>query len=153
MKSIKSLWPSLSPAGLRGSMFTRALVVGLDCLSDDLRPTEADDPCADVEPFPLMLTNGCTGFSWPGGGPVDRIKSAKSRMESESMRGSRARGLVTTFRLDDGLWCGAVGTLPFAPCLFGNPVVPNELSLSALTRGYTVTEDALGRSGWRCCSC
>lgn len=41
-------------------------------------------------------TKGCTGRSWPGEGPVDRMKSAKSRIESDWMRGSLASGLGPT---------------------------------------------------------
>lgn len=110
MKSIKSSLPVLRPAGLRGSMFIRGLAEGPSrlrepcCLVDEFRPIDVEDPFGDFKPLPLMLTKGCTVFSWPGEGPVDRMKSAKSRMDSDSMRGSRASGLVMTLRLGEGLW-------------------------------------------------
>lgn len=108
MKSIKSPLPVLRPAGLRGSMLGRARVADPlalpDCFDMDiLRPRDDVDWLPDFWPFPLMLTKGCTGFSCPGEGPVERIKSAKSRMDSDSIFGSLASGLVTTFRLGEGL--------------------------------------------------
>ena len=90
-------------------MFTRAFGEGPfaedDRLVDNFRPREDVDPwlAFGVCP-PLTLTNGCTGFSCPGEGPVDRMKSAKSRIDSDSIFGSLASGLVTTLRLGDGLW-------------------------------------------------
>lgn len=67
------------------------------CFVDILRPMalmEAEDPVGDFALAAVCkFTNGCTGRSWPGDGPVDRMKSAKSRIDSASIRGSRARGL------------------------------------------------------------
>ena len=118
MKSIKSSLPGLSPAGLRGSMLIRGLADGpsiareLNCLVDVFLPIDEEETFGDTRPFPLMLIKGCGAFSWPGEGPVDRIKSAKSRMDSDSMRGSLASGLVITFLLGEGLWPGTPGPLP-----------------------------------------
>ena len=109
MKSIKSPFPVDRPAGERGSMLGRVRVAGVlfalpDCLEVDiLRPREEVEWLPDFWPLLLMLTKGWMGFSWPGEGPVERIKSAKSRMDSDSILGSRARGLVTTLRLGEGL--------------------------------------------------
>lgn len=76
------------------------------------------------------------------------MKSAKSRMDSDSIRGSLASGLVMTFRLGEGLWWEVPKTWPpLLVGLAGSEFAPNELSLSASTRGYTVTEEVLGRSG------
>lgn len=151
MKSIRSSLPVLRPAGLRGSILTRGLADGPSmlrepsCLCDVLRPMEVVEPFGDFMPLPLILTKGCGDFSWPGEGPVERMKSAKSRMDSASMRGSLASGRVITFLLGEGLWFGTPGPLPLLVGLAGS--APNELSLSASTRGYTVTDAVLGRSG------
>jgi hypothetical protein len=120
----------------------------LGCFIDVFRPTEVEEPLFDFKPLPLMFTKGCGAFSWPGEGPVDRMKSAKSRIDSDSMRGSRASGRVITFLLGEGLWLGTPGTLlALLLALAGSAFAPNELSLSASTRGYTITEAVLGRSG------
>ena len=80
------------------------------------------------------------------------MKSAKSRIDSDSMRGSLASGLVITFLLGDGLWPETPESLPLLPLLpvlgglAGNALLPNALFLSASTRGYTVTA-VVGRSG------
>lgn len=51
----------------------------------------------------LRATNGCTARSSPGAGPVDRMKSAKSRIDSLLIRGSRALGFaMLSLPLDDG---------------------------------------------------
>ena len=116
------------------------------CLVDILRPREEVEAFAGRGPLPLTLTNGCTGFSWPGEGPVDRMKSAKSRIDSPSMRGSLASCLPTTFRLGED-FAGAAGTGPLLldADLDGRWPVPNELSLSAFTLGWTVTLEVEGR--------
>lgn len=66
------------------------------------------------------------------------MKSAKSRMDSDSMRGSLASGLVITFLLGEGLWPETPGPLPLLPLLlvlggFGTALLPNALSLLAST--------------------
>lgn len=74
------------------------------CLVDNFLPRPPSD---DVEPLvdlglgELKFTKGWTGRSSPARGPVDRIKSAKSRMDSVWIRGSRASGLATEDFLDD----------------------------------------------------
>jgi hypothetical protein len=149
MKSIKSSLPVLSPAGLRGSMLTRGLVDGLSiargpfCFIETLRPSVDVEAFAGRGPLPLMLTKGCTALSWPGDGPVERIKSAKSRRDACSMRGSLARGLPTTFLLGEGFCGAATGPLLLEDDLDGRLAVPNALSLSAGTRGWTVTLDVV----------
>lgn len=155
MKSIRSSLPVLSPAGLRGSMLMRGLADSpfiareLDCLVDIFLPMEEEEPFGDIRPLPLMLRKGCGAFSWPGEGPVDRIKSAKSRMDSDSMRGSLACGLVITFLLGEGLWLGTPGPLPPLPLLLvlGGLIGTAALFLSASTRGYAATKAVAERSG------
>jgi hypothetical protein len=98
---------------------------------------EEEEPLVALAPV-APSANRCTGFSSPGAGPVDRIKSAKSRIESPFTCGSLANGFLIDLLLLDvegmgPLLCGAV--------LTGRCCDPNWLSLSALTRGYTVTED------------
>jgi hypothetical protein len=132
-------------------MFGRARVADPlalpDCLEIDiLRPREEVDWLPDFWPFPLMLTKGCTGFSCPGEGPVDRIKSAKSRIDSDSILGSLASGLVTTLRLGEGLCWAVVGPFALGAVVLGRFAVPKDLS-SALARGYTVTDDSDGLRG------
>lgn len=151
MKSIRSLLPSLSPC--RGSIFTRGLAEAesereFGCFVDILRPRDDVDPLV-VGPLTATFTNGCTVFSCPGAGPVDLMKSAKSRIDSLSMRGSLASGLDTTFLLGDGLCCATVGPLVLEAVLLGKFPVPNWLS-SALTRGYTVTVGGATLTGSAC---
>jgi hypothetical protein len=149
MKSIRSSCPVLRPAGLRGSMFMRGLVDRPSearvpfCLVESLRPSEDDEAFVDLGPLPLMATNGCTFFSCPGEGPVERIKSARSRMESCSMRGSLASWRPTTFLLGEAL-CGAgTGPLLLDADLVGGLLVtvPEDTTLSALTRGSETLEE------------
>jgi hypothetical protein len=154
MKSIKSSLPELSPAGLRGSILSRNLDTGLStprvpcCFVDNLRPSEDVDAFADFEPLPLTLMNGCGGLSWPGEGPVDLMKSAKSRIDSCSTRGSLASCLPTTFLLGDDLVGAATGPLLREDDLLGRLLVPNELSLSAFTRGWTTILDLDVEGRW-----
>jgi hypothetical protein len=69
------------------------------------------------------------------------MKSAKSRIDSCSMRGSLASCLPTTFLLGDDFCGAATGPLLLDDDLEGRLLVPKELSLSAFTRGWTVTLD------------
>ena len=135
MKSMRSSLPVLRPAGLRGSMFMRDLVAGLFKAPEAFTMAEPLRPSEDVELLPLRLTKGCTFFSCVFEGPVERMKSAKSRIDSCSTRGSLARGRVTTFLLGEDLCGTATGPLLLEVDLLGRLLVPKELSLSALTRG------------------
>lgn len=114
------------------------------CFVDTLRPSEDVEVFEDFGPLPLMWTKGCTLFSCPGEGPVDRMKSAKSRMDSPSMRGSRASCRVTTFLLGEARCWVDVGPWLLGADRLGRLLVPKELSLPALTRGWTVTVEVVG---------
>jgi hypothetical protein len=63
------------------------------------------------------------------------------------MRGSLANGRVTTFLLGEDFGGAATGPLLLDVDRLGRLAVPKELSLSALTRGWTVTLDVEGRLG------
>lgn len=97
-----------------------------DRLVDSFRPSEDDEMLLGFELgfCPFMLTKGCTGFSWPGEGPVDRMKSAKSRIDSDSIFGSLASGLVTTLRLGDGLWWVPLDDFALGAVVLGKFAVP-----------------------------
>ena len=70
------------------------------------------------------------------------MKSAKSRMDSESMRGSLASGRVMTFRLGEGLCPETPGPLPLM--LGFADSVPDDLLLLASTRGCEVLLECSG---------
>ena len=61
------------------------------------------------------------------------MKSAKSRIDSDSMRGSLANGLVITFLLGEGLWPETPGPLPLLPLLLVLGGFSTALFLSAST--------------------
>lgn len=98
MKSIKSSLPLRCPAGLRGSICMRGLADGPSltiepglellglCLVENLLPSPlmaVDDAFGDSVAELANETNGWTGRSPPDDGPVDRMKSAKSRIDSD----------------------------------------------------------------------
>lgn len=64
------------------------------------------------------------------------MKSAKSRIDSAFTLGSRAKGFFTNPLLPEDVEPVLRGTVRAGKCCD-----PNWLSLSALTRGYTVTEE------------
>ena len=109
-----------------------------DCFVDSFLPSppsEDDEPLAGLEAGAAKDTKGLTGRSSAAEGPVDRMKSAKSRIDSVWMRGSLARGLRPIGLFRDDLLGEAVGPLFRAAVRAGKCCEPKELSLSAFTRG------------------
>jgi hypothetical protein len=121
------------------------------CLRDNFLPSPvaaAGDPLVDLPLAPVRVTKDCTGRSSRPVGPVDRIKSAKSRIDSARMRGSLASGLSPPDDLMEGdrLAVG-VGPLPREAVRAGIGgettwfPLPVLLGGCTVTGGYTVTEE------------